>query len=176
MFSTEQLQALAGMAVDAARAAGQIIAAGRRGAFQIQHKAIGDSAASQVVTEMDHQAQAAILELLNPSGTEYGLALLTEESADDGRRQESPAFWSIDPMDGTLAFVNGTPGYSVSIALVAQDGQPLIGVVYDPLEQRLFHAIRGQGARKNAQRLKLPALDPQQPLVLRETAAPASCP
>ncbi len=35
-------------------------------------------------------------------------------------------------MDGTLAFINGHPGFAVSIALVAQDGTPQIGVVYDP--------------------------------------------
>ena len=57
-----------------------------------------------MVTEVDHKAQAAILEILEPTCANYDLALLTEESPDNGQRLKKPAFWSIDPMDGTLAF------------------------------------------------------------------------
>jgi len=52
-------------------------------------------------------------------------------------------------MDGTLAFINKRPGFSVSIALVAKDGTPHIGVVYDPSTDILYHAIKGKGAFKN---------------------------
>ena len=52
-------------------------------------------------------------------------------------------------MDGTLAFINKTPGFSVSIALVSKDGSPCIGVVYDPSTDTLYHAMRGMGAFKN---------------------------
>jgi len=158
---------LAQVAESAARAAGRIIAGYRPNEIQVRHKSVGDSAASQVVTEVDHEAQAAILELLEPTCVQYGLALLTEESADDGRRLERPAFWSVDPMDGTLAFVKGTAGYSVSVALVDREGVPLVGVVCDPLEQTLYRAVSGQGAKKNGLSLTAPALDPARPLVLR---------
>ena len=52
-------------------------------------------------------------------------------------------------MDGTLAFINNHPGFSVSIALVAKDGTPHIGVVFDPSKDTMYHAIKGQGAFKN---------------------------
>ncbi len=52
-------------------------------------------------------------------------------------------------MDGTLAFVNGHPGFSVSIALIAKDGTPHIGVVFDPSTDTLYHAIKGNGVFKN---------------------------
>ena len=57
-----------------------------------------------------------------------------------------PYYWCVDPLDGTLPFVEGSPGYAVSIALVDQSGVPLIGVVYDPVDATLMHAIKGEGA------------------------------
>ena len=160
------LEKLSQQAIDAAHAAGEIINTYRQRDIEVQYKAAGNSAASQVVTEVDHKAQAVILEFLQPSCIEFDLALVTEESPDDGLRQEKEAFWCIDPMDGTLAFINNTHGFSVSIALVAKNGKPLIGVVYDPVEQDLYHAIDGSGAYKNNRIIRLPELDPDRPLIL----------
>ncbi len=160
------LEKLCKQAIDAALAAGEIINSFRQRDVDVQYKAAGNSAASQVVTEVDHKAQAIILEFLQPTCIEFDLALVTEESPDDGLRQQKQAFWCIDPMDGTLAFINKTHGFSVSIALVAKNGKPLIGVVYDPVEQDLYHAIDGSGACKNKQLIRLPGLDPDRPLIL----------
>ena len=52
-------------------------------------------------------------------------------------------------MDGTLAFTEQKPGYAVSIALVSKSGEPNIGVVFDPLTNTLYYAIKGLGAYKN---------------------------
>ncbi len=160
------LEKLCQQAIDAAHAAGEIINSFRQRDVDVQYKAAGNSAASQVVTEVDHKAQAVILDILQPSCIEFDLALVTEESADDGLRQQKEAFWCIDPMDGTLAFINNTHGFSVSIALVAKNGKPLIGVVYDPVKQDLYHAIDGSGAYKNKQLIRVPELDPDRPLIL----------
>jgi myo-inositol-1(or 4)-monophosphatase len=160
------LEKLSQQAIDAARAAGTVINAHRHLNIKVQHKAAGNSAASQVVTEVDHKAQAVILDILQPTCIEFNLALVTEESPDDGLRQEKAAFWCIDPMDGTLAFINNTHGFSVSIALVARNGKPLIGVVYDPVEEDLYHAIDGSGAYKNRQLIHVPELDPNRPLIM----------
>ena len=165
-LTDEQLHELAALAAEAARAAGAVIAARRGGGVEVRHKSVGTCIASQVVTEVDHLAQAAILDRLEPTLAPYGLALLTEESADDGKRLERHAFWSIDPMDGTLAFIQDTPGFTVSIALVARDGMPLIGVAYDPVEGVLYRAIRGHGAGRDGRPLRAPALDPARPLIL----------
>ena len=161
------LQELCQQAIFAARSAGEIINTYRdSGHVDVQYKAVGSSTASQVVTEVDHKAQAVILDVLQPGCKKFNLALVAEESADDGLRQEKPAFWCIDPMDGTLAFINKTKGFSVSIALVAKNGKPLIGVVFDPVENDLYHAIDGAGAYKNRQLIQVPTLDPDQPLIL----------
>ena len=58
-------------------------------------------------------------------------------------------------MDGTLAFINKHPGFSVAIALVAKDGTPYIGVVFDPSTDTLYHAIKGHGAYKNGSPWKI---------------------
>lgn len=166
-LSDQQLQQLSAKAMRAARAAADIINRYRHRKLAVQHKAAGTSTAAQVVTEVDHKAQAAILEILQPSCAEHDLALLTEESPDDGQRQQRPAFWCIDPLDGTLAFINKQPGYSVCIALVARDGTPLLGVVHDPLTDTVYRAIRGHGAFRNDQPMQLPAPDPSRPLTLR---------
>ena len=112
-------------------------------------KEAGNTLASQVVTEVDLESQAIILEILRDSIAEYQLGLLTEESEDDSSRLETDYFWCIDPLDGTLPFIEGTPGYSVSIALVSRKGEPVIGVIHDPVADETFHALKGRGAFKN---------------------------
>ncbi len=136
-------------AVSAALAAGRVIQLHADKEVSVDKKKAGDSYASQVVTEVDKACEAAILDILLPSCTKYDLALLSEETEDDGGRLEKEFFWCIDPMDGTLAFINKHPGYSISIALVAKDGTPYIGVVFDPVTDTLYYAIKGHGAYKN---------------------------
>ncbi|MGA1622751.1 MAG: Sll0314/Alr1548 family TPR repeat-containing protein, partial [Synechocystis sp.] len=56
---------------------------------------------------------------------QYDLAMLGEESVDDKQRLHKPAFWCIDPLDGTLAFIRRQTGFNVSVGLVNRDGTPL---------------------------------------------------
>jgi myo-inositol-1(or 4)-monophosphatase len=143
-LSTSDLRQLADLAILAASEAGQMIAQSRP--RDIQHKAGGESLASQVVTETDRCSEDIIVDLLAPTLERFELGLLTEEQDDDGSRLTADYFWSIDPLDGTLPFIEGSPGYAVSIALVGRDGAPWIGVVYDPVEATVLHAISGIGA------------------------------
>ena len=145
----EQLMELEALAMAAAKLAGELIQSKAAEDIEVLGKESGSSVASQVVTEVDLAAQALILEVLADSMERYELGLLTEESTDDNSRHCHDHFWCIDPMDGTLAFTKCSPGYAVSIALVAKDGAPVIGVVFDPVSGTLYHASRGQGARKN---------------------------
>ena len=139
------------LAVQAAWNAGKIIQTYKGQEIEVLKKQGGDTLASQVVTEVDHKAQAAILNVLKPSSLKLDIAILTEESEDDQSRFEKDFFWCIDPMDGTLAFTRGEPGYSVSIGLVAKDGTPLVGVVYDPVKKVLYQATKGSGVRRNGE-------------------------
>jgi fructose-1,6-bisphosphatase/inositol monophosphatase family enzyme len=145
------LPELTKQAVQSAREAGGIIRSYQDREVDVLHKEGGDTYASQVVTEVDRKAQDAILRILGPSCEEFDLAVLTEESEDDRSRFEKEFFWCIDPMDGTLPFIRKEPGYSVSIALVARDGSPQIGVVYDPVHDVLWQATKGQGVQRNGE-------------------------
>ena len=145
------LAELTKLAVKAAVEAGELIRSYQDREVEVLHKEGGDTYASQVVTEVDRKAQDAILRVLGPSCEEFDLAVLTEENEDDGSRFERECFWCIDPMDGTLPFIQREPGYSVSIGLVAKDGSPQVGVVYDPVHDVLWQATKGQGVRRNGE-------------------------
>ncbi len=145
----EDLLQLSNIAIKAALAAGKVIQRYMNDDVLVEQKKGGASYASQVVTAVDIECETEILSHLLPTCAEFDLALLSEETEDDGSRFEKDYFWCIDPMDGTLAFINKQPGFSVSIALIAKDGTPYIGVVFDPSTDTLYHAIKGNGVYKN---------------------------
>lgn len=148
-LTTPDLTYLADVATRAATEAAQMIAESRPGT--VEHKSTGSSLASQVVTEIDRQSEAIIVGHLTPTLARFELALLTEERVDDGGRLAADYFWCVDPVDGTLPFIEGLPGYAVSIALVDRSGVPHIGVIYDPIEANLVHAVRGAGVWRNGE-------------------------
>lgn len=150
-----QLGELLDVAKTAALAAGKIVSAYQGQKIETKVKAGGSSLASQVVTEVDLRAQEAILDILSPTLESYDLGLLTEEGPDDQSRFKRDYFWCIDPLDGTLPFSKNESGYSTSIALVSKEGEALIGVVYDPREEQLYYAVKGEGAFKNNLPLKV---------------------
>lgn len=160
-LSNQDLNILCQTAIKAAKNAGALIRSYVDKDVPVNRKEAADSLASQVVTEVDVKAQDIILDILSPTLERYDLALLTEESVDDKSRFEKDYFWCIDPMDGTLAFTEKTPGYAVSIALVSKSGESQLGVVYDPVTNILYHAIKNQGAFKNEAAWK-PNLSPSQ--------------
>ena len=105
-----------------------------------------------VVTVADHRSEEAILEHLRAVFPDD--AYLAEESGESG--QDAERVWVIDPLDGTVNYANGIPFFAVSIGLVVE-GQPTLGVVYDPTRDELFSAVRGAGARLNGKPIHLPA-------------------
>lgn len=165
-LTPDQLRELESLAMEAAKRAGENIQSRAQSKVEVLHKEGGSSVASQVVTEVDLESQRLILDTLEDSLSRYQLGLLTEESPDDASRHACDHFWCIDPLDGTLAFTKGAPGYSVSIALVARDGTPRIGVVYDPRTATLYHAVAGQGAHRNHQPWQLAPKEANRPLTL----------
>jgi fructose-1,6-bisphosphatase/inositol monophosphatase family enzyme len=143
------LKHLSHIATQAALAGGKIIQKYINEDIKVETKEAGTSYASQVVTKVDKACETAILDYLLPSCKNFDIALLSEEAEDDGSRFEKDFFWCIDPMDGTLAFINKHAGFSISIALVSREGIPYIGVVLDPSTNTLYSAIKGNGAYKN---------------------------
>jgi myo-inositol-1(or 4)-monophosphatase len=134
------------VATDAARAAGAIHVERYERLERIVHKSEKD-----VVTEVDHLSEAAILQTIGAAFPED--AYLAEESGVSGPLAQR--LWVIDPLDGTVNYANGLPFFAVSIALVI-DGEPRLGVVLDPLRDELFHAIAGHGAFLDGMRISNP--------------------
>ncbi|OLQ72873.1 inositol-1-monophosphatase [Photobacterium proteolyticum] len=145
-LSNSQLEKLLALATEAALTAGRYIATFDRSQLKVDHKAAGNSLSSQVVTQVDLHSQTLILDVLQPSIEQYDLAVLSEENASEDNitehaRRQKHYFWCIDPLDGTLPFIEGSAGFAVSIALVSQSGDPVIGVVHNPATGDTYQAL-----------------------------------
>jgi 3'(2'), 5'-bisphosphate nucleotidase len=95
------------------------------------------------VTEADREANALIVGALVAEFA--GDGILSEELPDDGSRLTRPRVWMVDPLDGTKDFIRGRDGFAVMIGLHDEAG-PALGVVYQPIGDKLYFAARGQGA------------------------------
>lgn len=93
------------------------------------------------VTELDIRIEAKLKQKLAAAFPEFGF--LGEETGD--ARQDNQPYWVVDPIDGTSSFIRGLPNCTNMAALV-QDGQPITGIIYDFVADRLFEAYKGQGA------------------------------
>jgi myo-inositol-1(or 4)-monophosphatase len=135
------------IAVRAARAAGNIIT---RNMDRIDRLTIASKRANDFVSDVDHKAEQAIIDVLRQAYPDHGI--LAEES---GQQKEASEYqWIIDPLDGTTNFLHGFPQFSVSIAL-RHKNRLEVGVVYDPVSQELFTAARGEGAQLNEKRIRV---------------------
>ena len=95
------------------------------------------------VTAADREANALIVGGLGAAFPDD--AILSEELPDDGSRIGRARVWMVDPLDGTKDFIRGHEGFSVMIGLL--DGAaPALGVVYQPIGDKLYFATRGGGA------------------------------
>ncbi len=81
-------------------------------------------------------------------------AWLSEETADDHARIGRDLVWIVDPIDGTRAFLSGHRDWSIAVALLWQ-GEPLIGFVHAPALGVAYEAIRGQGATRDGEAIRV---------------------
>ena len=138
------MQAFLTIAVRAARKAGDFIIREADKISTVQTKSQND-----YVTNVDEAAESLIIDTLSHSYPDH--AFLAEES---GRSGESDYQWIIDPIDGTSNFIRKIPHWAISIALNYK-GRTEIAVVYDPLKEELFTAVRGRGAQFNGKRIRV---------------------
>lgn len=155
-LSSSDLIMLSEVASNAALKAGVVIREKFNTSLDITYKDVGSTLAAQVLTEVDAEAQDIILKELENITQEFDLGILSEEQVDDKSRFKKDYFWCIDPLDGTLAFTKAVAGGScVSIALVSKQGIPYVGVVYEPMSDKLYCAIKGMGVKLNNKTIKL---------------------
>jgi myo-inositol-1(or 4)-monophosphatase len=128
----------------AARLAGDLI----RTEFG-QPQQVGWKGPADPVTQTDSQAEDIIIDALRREFPDH--RFLAEEAHRDDLDAEY--LWVIDPLDGTQNFARGIPFVSVSIALASR-GQPILGVLHDPLRGEMIYALRGQGVHLNGRRVQ----------------------
>ncbi|HKJ28144.1 MAG TPA: inositol monophosphatase family protein [Anaerolineales bacterium] len=135
--TSQDLNPLLTLAIQTAHEAGEILMDGYEKEKHIDRK----TSAVDWVTEYDKASEELIVKTLLAATPDYGI--LGEEGSDI--QSENGYRWIIDPLDGTNNYAHRFPMFCVSIALYHGE-TPLVGVVYDPLHNETFHAVKGGGA------------------------------
>ncbi len=132
------------LAESVARAAGSYLM-NRPSTFTFTEK----SSVVDFATQMDQQSEELIVKQILAVRADDGI--IAEEGA--AKPSKSGITWVIDPLDGTVNYLYGLPGWNVSIAAKDKDGV-LVGVVYAPSINGFWSAIRGGGAKYNGNKIK----------------------
>ena len=154
------LNRFADVAEQAARRGGEVLAEWS------EKFTVSEKSRANLVTEADFASQEAIHALIKKAFPDHGF--LGEEDLTENDDAEFQ--WVIDPLDGTSNYVHGFPYYCVSIAL-EQNGELIVGVIFDPNRNELFRATKNNGATLNGNAIKPSVVDS-----LSETFAVASLP
>ncbi len=135
-----------GLAARAAAAAGAIIRDGYQQVHEISQKEVGD-----LVSRIDFEADKAACAIL---GTPDDKLLIVSEELNPDQYQPSDDMWIVDPLDGTTAYLmGGGPGIPSVLIAKQISGKIVLGIVYFPLTDEWFYAVRGRGAYRNGKRL-----------------------
>lgn len=127
---------LLSLALRLAREAG-VLLMDRPAVFEVSSK----STAIDIATQMDRSSEKLIVDALLTARPNDGI--IGEEGS--ARPSTSGITWVIDPIDGTVNYLYGLPGWNISIAAKDSDGS-LVGVVYAPTINSTWTALRGGGA------------------------------
>ncbi|MBW2268436.1 MAG: inositol monophosphatase [Deltaproteobacteria bacterium] len=140
-------QAVLELAVRLAREAGAI----QRERYETDIEIRTKSASTDLVTEVDKACEALIVDALGKERPDD--AILAEEGGGSDR-DGAEWRWIVDPLDGTTNYAHGYPRFCVSIGVEHNDERE-VGVVYDPLLDELYSAVRGEGAFLNGRALRV---------------------
>ncbi|MCK4557435.1 MAG: inositol monophosphatase [Candidatus Aminicenantes bacterium] len=107
-----------------------------------------------LVTNFDTQAQRVIFDHLSSCFPDHDY--LAEEGLNQNKGAEFR--WIIDPLDGTTNYAHHFPVFTVSIAL-EREGEIVLGLIYDPMREEMFSAVKGEGAFLNGEEIRVSAVD-----------------
>jgi myo-inositol-1(or 4)-monophosphatase len=128
------------VAVEAARAAGDVVRHYYRRRVTVRYKEAGKH---NPVSEADLEANRVIESYVRAAFPDDGW--LSEETRDSPERLNKRRVWIVDPLDGSREFLEHIPEFVVCVAL-AVDGNPVLGVEYNPIRDELFAGAPGRGA------------------------------
>ncbi|KAL2495468.1 Inositol-phosphate phosphatase [Forsythia ovata] len=149
MAQKDSVDEFLAQAVDAAKNAGEIIRSGFHQTKRVEHKGEVD-----LVTETDKRCEEVIFNFLKQHYPNHKFIGEETTAACGASELTDEPTWIVDPVDGTTNFVHGYPFVCVSIGLTI--GRiPTVGVVYNPVMDELFTAVRGKGAFLNGKPIKV---------------------
>jgi myo-inositol-1(or 4)-monophosphatase len=144
VMKSPKLNLMRDVAIEAALRAGKVLRKYyREGRFHVAEKP-----GAGLVTNADLEAEAQAVKTLKKAFPQFGF--LTEEA--QPLAASCPGRWIIDPLDGTTNFVHGFPMFCVSIA-AEWEGEGVVGVIYHPILNDLYVAVKGKGAFLNGERI-----------------------
>ncbi len=114
--------------------------------LQVSAKGPGD-----FVTSADKRTEKIIIEELLKAHPDYGI--ITEESGIINKGNLNNR-WIIDPIDGTMNFLNGVPQFAISVGY-EENNEIKCGVIFDPIKNEMFCAEKGNGAFLNNSRIRV---------------------
>lgn len=127
--------------IEAARACGEILRQGFGQVRDLQEK----GRVTDLVTEYDKASERFLREWIQARFPDHAQIGEEEENL---HRPDAEWTWIFDPLDGTVSFAYGIPFFAVCIALRHHD-TTVAGVIYEPIRDEMFSAVRGQGAFLN---------------------------
>lgn len=133
-------------AIDIAKDAGKLLMAYTQKTLAYNEK----SSTIDIVTEADQAAEVLIVERLKALFPEHHIQ--GEEGGHQGAASEGADYtWHVDPIDGTTNYAHGIPYFCTSIALATSACEPVVGVIYAPVADELYVAVKGEGATCNSE-------------------------
>ena len=136
-------------ATEAAQEAGQMLKENIDKSGEIFYKGAVD-----LVTNFDTQSERLIFKRLFSCFPDHGF--LAEEGLT--RKKGAEFRWIIDPLDGTTNYAHSFPVICVSIALEKEE-EIVLGLVYDPMREEMFSAVKGESAFLNGEEIKVSSVD-----------------
>jgi myo-inositol-1(or 4)-monophosphatase len=137
------------VAIETAREAGAILLQEFDRPVKISYKGEVD-----IVTQADKRAEQAIVSRLRSHFPKH--AIVAEEGG--GSESDSPFRWHVDPLDGTTNFAHGYPCFCVSLGL-EEAGEPIVGVIFQPVSGEMFTAAKGEGAFLNQKKISVSKIE-----------------
>lgn len=134
---------------EAALKAGRMLRENIGKSIEISYKGTVD-----LVTNFDTQAQRMIFDHLSSCFPDHDY--LAEEGLSQNKGAEFR--WIIDPLDGTTNYAHHFPVFTVSIAL-EREGEVVLGLIYDPMREEMFSAVKGKGSFLNGEGIRVSAVD-----------------
>ena len=114
--------------------------------LQVSTKAPGD-----FVTSADKRTEKILIDEFQKAYPDHGI--VTEERGIINKSNKSNR-WIIDPIDGTMNFLNGISQFAISIAY-EEENEIKCGIIFNPIKNEMFYAEKGNGAYLNNSRIRV---------------------